>query len=284
MEGSGGTRQRKLDNQSTWLNPRISSPSPPSSFPDSWFWKLCESLGGESWFKIFENFRVCSLALGKKYPKLWWSLYTVLTSPIISGSAHDTPWSLELRCSQAVTLTLASSLTKSFSLQCISSEVSTPEPCILAIECLNMNASLCSKLIPMTFGQSFHGPRNVSSQPQWHFISFLCNSSSHLPYRPYTLELQDLKLTAGFDSPATDHTYIKTSRGREARSAWSSGRKPVTLRRQTSVPFCVTRHTTVSCDLKCGVSSYSGRNMTGPVPVRLVSMPPVPVLLSLLLL
>lgn len=89
---------------------------------------------------------------------------------------------------------------------------------------------------------------------------------------------------ASFDSPATDNPYLKVSRGREARCRWPSGRKLVTLHRQTSAPFCVTRHIILSYDLKYGVLSYSGRNMTCSIPVRLVSMTPVPVSLSLALL
>lgn len=122
-----------------------------------------------------------------------------------------------------------------------------------------------------------HNPSDVLSHS---LLPILFLPSMLTPY----FELQTLKPTAGFDSPATDHPYMKIPRGREARSPWPSGRRLVTLRRQTSAPFCVTRHTTLSCDLKCGVLSYSRRNMIGPVPVRLVSMPPVPMFLSLVLL
>lgn len=190
------------------------------------------------------------------------------------------PWNYGfLRLS--VTLALASSLKKSFSLQCSNSEVSTAGPCILATECLNMNASYVLSLYQPLLDKSFmvwqtllHNPSDVLS----HFLV----THPLIFHTDSILSATDSESNWRFWLPCNWPSIHEDIKRREARSPWPSGRKLVTL--QTSVPFCVTRHTTLSCDLKCGVSSYSRINMTGPIPVRFVSVPPEPILSSLVLL
>lgn len=124
--------------------------------------------------------------------------------------------------------------------------------------------SLCSKLIPATSGQTFHGPRNISSQPQWCFIPFPCNSSSYIPHWLHTWSYT-LELTAGFDSPVTDHPYMKTS-GEGGQKSMAFRQEACHLGRQTVAPFKT--HNPILY-LKRGVWSYSRRNTTCPVRLSL---------------
>lgn len=217
MESTGGIGQKKVNNQSTCLNPGISSPSSPF-FPDSWFCEFCESLGEESWFKIFEPLRVCSASLtldslnfGLEKPPKFFLVIPLHCAYFFhhgnSSSALETPWSLDLWFSQVISDHCSDLFPHQTLLPSMQLLWGTSGSFMLAMECLNMTTSLWSKLIPLLFAQTFHSSRSASSQPHWDLSHFLVTHplTSHTD----SIHWATNSGTTSFDSPTTDHQSMR---------------------------------------------------------------------------